>query len=230
MLPPRYNFAALNALSLGDTGRFVFLEGWGLSALTSILAQEAALEFWANDQYPLSQVERDDLENKLATTLGALMRSQTGLIFPICTAAIPQGTLICDGAAYTRADYPILYAALDAAYIIDANNFRVPDMRDKFALGAGPLHAAASTGGASSVTQSIAQMPTHSHSSAPHSHSEAAAAPTAILIGAGVPAPSAIPAIGVTGLTSVSISNEGGGGAMDIMPPYTALIWVVVAV
>jgi len=219
----------MNALSLNDGGRFLYLDAWGIGACLSILAHEAALGNWTNGQYPLSQAEIDDLENKLATLMGGIMASIVGMVVPIATAAIPRGMLLCDGSTHLRIDFPNLYAALESAFIIDANSFAIPDMRDRFVLGAGPSHAAADSGGNFSVTQTIAQMPVHSHSSAPHSHSEVVAAPTAILIGAGVPAPSAIPAIGVTGLTSISISNEGGGGSMDVTNPYIALRWAIVA-
>lgn len=229
MSPPRYSYAAMNALSQNDGGHFLYLDAWGVGACLSILAHEAALENWTNGQYPLSQAEIDDLENKLATLMGGIMASTVGIITPIATAAIPRGMLLCDGSTYLRADYPNLYAAIAAAFIIDANSFVVPDMRDRFVLGVGPAHAVADMGGNFSITQTIAQMPSHSHSSAPHSHSEVVAAPTAILIGAGVPAPSAIPAFGATGLTSVSISSEGGGAAMTVTNPYIALRWAIVA-
>jgi len=229
VFPPRYSYLAMNALSLNDGGRFLYLDSWGVGACLSILAHESALENWTNGQYPLSQAEIDDLENKLATLMGGIMASIVGLITPIATAAVPRGMLLCDGSTYLRADYPNLYAAIAAPFIIDADSFVVPDMRDRFVMGAGPSHTVADTGGNFSITQTIAQMPIHSHSSAPHSHSEVIAAPTAILIGAGVPAPSAIPAIGATGLTSVSISNEGGGGNMDVTNPYIALRFAIIA-
>jgi len=219
----------MNALSQDDGGRFLYLDAWGVGACLSILAHEAAPENWTNGQYPLSQTEIDDLENKLATLMGGIMASIVGIVVPIATAAIPRGMLLCDGSTHLRIDFPNLYAAIEAVFIVDADSFVTPDMRDRFVMGAGPAHAVADTGGNFSITQTIAQMPIHSHSSAPHSHSEVIAAPTAILIGAGVPAPSAIPSVGVTGLTSVAIANEGGGGSMDVTNPYIALRWAIVA-
>jgi len=226
---PRYSYQAINALASNDTGHFVFLDAWSISLLDSMLSQERSLWLWANDQNPLSESEIDDLDNKLSTAQGQLMQPLVGLIMPVCTDALPEGTLLCDGATYARSDYPNLYDAIDPGYHIDADTFVVPDLQDRFVLGAGPGHAAASTGGSFSHVQSYGEMAAHSHSSTPHSHTEITALPTPITIGAGVPAPSAIPGAGLTGATTVSISTEGNSDPMDITPPFLALRYVVVA-
>lgn len=194
-----------------------------------MLSQNRALWFWANDQNPLDQTEIDDLDNKLSTAQGQLMQSLVGLIMPVCTTALPEGTLLCDGSIYARVDYPNLYDALDAAYIIDSDTFRVPDMSDRFIIGPGSAHAVNDVGGSLSHTQTLGEMASHSHSSIPHSHSEIIAGPTLITIGPGAPAPSAVPGAGITGATAVSISTEGNSDPMDITPPFIALRYVVVA-
>lgn len=229
MTAPRYSYQAINALSSGDTGHFVFLDSWTISLLDSMLSQNMPLYFWMNDQNPLSETEIDDLDNRLATAGGQLMQSMVGLIMPVCTEDLPEGTLLCDGSTYLRADYPNLYDAIAVGLHIDADSFVVPDLRDRFVLAAGPDHAAFTNGGSFEHTQTLAELAPHSHTSPPHSHTESAAAPTAIAIGPGVPAPSALPAGSVTGATSVSIDSAGGGSAMDITPPFYALKYVVVA-
>jgi microcystin-dependent protein len=55
-------------------------------------------------------------------------------------SAIPEGWSLCDGTSGT------------------------PDLRDKFIVGAGNSYSVGATGGAASVTLSVAQMPSHSHS------------------------------------------------------------------
>lgn len=193
-----------------------------------MLSQNRALWFWANDQNPLDQSEIDDLDNKLSTAQGQLMQMLVGFIMPVCTAALPEGTLLCDGATYARADYPNLYDALDAAYIVDADTFVVPDLQDRFVMGAG-THTVNSTGGSFSHTQTTGELAAHSHSSAPHSHSEITATPIFVTVGLEVPVPAAVPGVGITGATTVSISTEGSGEPMDITPPFLALRYVVVA-
>ncbi len=228
MHAPRYSYQAINDLSLGDTGHFVFLDAWSISLLGSMLSQERPLWLWANNQFPLTEAEIDDLDNKLSTAQGQLMQSLVGLIIPCATATVPPGTLLCDGAAYLRADYPNLYDALDPAFIVDADNFIVPDLQDRFIVGAGEREIG-EVGGSDEITQTVDQMPAHIHTSPPHVHTEVAAAPTVVNGGVEAPASSASPFTTTTGATAVTIDSTGGGQPMTITPPFQALRYVVVA-
>lgn len=193
-----------------------------------------------------------------------------GAIVAVATETAPEGTLLCDGSAYARADYPRLYAALPPALIVDADTFTVPDLRDRFILGAGttPAH---DTGGAATVTLTVEQLPRHTHTANPHTHTanphthgndphthtdsghthgESVAAPSAGEIGPGVPFAYAIPAAGVTGPgfasitpsvvtvlpetvtlneTTVTVNDAGDSEAHNNMPPFYALVYVIVA-
>lgn len=229
MPAPRYSYEAINQLAQGDTGHFVFLDSWTISLLDSMLSQNMPLWFWMNEQHPLSEAEIDDLDNRLATAGGQLMQSMVGLIMPVCTDALPEGTLLCDGSTHLRSDYPNLYDAIAPGLRIDADSFIAPDLRDRFILGAGPDNPAYNIGGSATVTQTVDQMPSHIHTSPPHAHSESAAAPSTVTVGLELPVPAAIPAGSVTGATAVSIDAAGGGQPMDIMPPFYALKYVVVA-
>lgn len=226
---PRYSYSAINDLSLGDTGHFFFLDAWTVSLLGSMLAQERPFYLWENDQYPLTPSERNDLDNKLSTAQGQLMQPLVGLIMPVCTAALPQGTLLCDGSTYLRADYPNLYDALDLVYIIDPDTFMVPDLSDRFVMASGPLHAANTSGGSATTTLTVDQLPAHTHTTQPHTHTEVTAVPTPIAIGAGVPAASAVPGAGITGPGTVIVDPTGNSQPIDLNPPYFALRYVVVA-
>lgn len=68
--------------------------------------------------------------------------------------------LVCDGSTYLRVDYPDLYAVLDPAYILDADNFVVPDLMDRFALGSDTTGI---EGGLDEITLTVAQLPAHAH-------------------------------------------------------------------
>jgi len=226
---PMYSYTALNALASNDTGHFVYLDAWSANACLSILEQASPLWNWMNDQHPLTPSEIDDLDAKLAEVQFSLMNPLTGLIMPICTAGVPQGMLLCDGATYQRVDYPLLYDKIELYYIIDADSFRVPDLQDKFVLGAGPLHPDGTAGGAAEHTMTIDELVSHSHDNAPHVHSEITAVPVIINGGVEAPASAAQPAAGTTGATSIVIDNTGGGQPMDIMPPFYSLRYAVVA-
>lgn len=49
--------------------------------------------------------------------------------------ACPDYALVCDGTTYLKVDYPELWAVIDAAYEVDEDNFRVPDLIARFPLG-----------------------------------------------------------------------------------------------
>lgn len=229
MNTPLYSFEALNTLALSDTGHFVYLDAWSISALASIFAQAMPLYFWMNNQNPLDETQVDDLMAKQAKTLGQLMHPIVGLIMPVCTASLPDGTLLCDGATYSRSDYPNLYDALDTFYHIDADSFNVPDLRGKFVLGPDTSHPVNTDGGSFEHTQTLSELAAHSHTSPPHTHTEVTAIGTVVSIGLEPPVPAALPSAGLTGATSVSIDSAGSSAPMNITPPFVALRYVVVA-
>ncbi len=92
-----------------------------------------------------------------------------GMIVSSGRADAPDGWLACDGAAYQIVQYPALYNAIGAVFGDDGEGtFRVPDLRGRAMIGAGPGagltdRTLASTGGAETHELSRAEMPTHSH-------------------------------------------------------------------
>ncbi len=139
-------------------------------------------------------------------------------IFPTAGATIPPHCLECDGNAYLRVDYPALYAALDSAFIVDADNFLVPDLRGNVPLGAdSPAYASypvGALGGETDHVLTVAELASHTHTDSGHAHAEGTTIPTAITIGAGAPAPAAVGTIGIT-------SNN--------LQPYIALRYAIVS-
>lgn len=88
-------------------------------------------------------------------------------LWPVATA--PEGYLICDGSTLNKVDYPVLYDVLGSDYQIDADTFRLPDMRGRVAIGAGSFDGTNTftlnaTGGNYNVTLAEANLPSHSHS------------------------------------------------------------------
>jgi microcystin-dependent protein len=184
-----------------------------------------------------------------------------GSIFPYATTNPPSHCLPCDGAIYSRLDYPSLYAALDAAFIVDADTFKVPNLVNNFPFGASlnPMdpYQVGDIGGATEHTLTVAEIPAHthtgiphghttiphSHSTLPHTHSEITALPIITTIGVEAPEPSAVPSVGLTGASGVtvfdsgvtvtdgtaSVQNAGGGNAHNTMPPYIALKYCIVS-
>lgn len=150
-----------------------------------------------------------------------------GTILPYATQQAPAHTIPCDGAIYQRVDYPLLYAALNSAFIIDADTFKTPDLIGKFPLGAtlapGSDYPVGTSGGETEHTLTVSEMPVHSHSTNPHNHGETGAIPTVINGGLEAPASAATPTSLITGLSGVTVNNAGGDGAHNNMPPFTAI-------
>lgn len=167
------------------------------------------------------------IEDLVSNIMFQITHPLIGTIFPYVTTDPPPYTLPCDGSVYLRADYPQLYLQLDDAFIIDADSFFVPDLRERTLFGVGGAFAMGDTGGEQTVTLTVDQIPAHSHSNSPHSHSEIAAVTTLINGGLEAPASAAVPAASTTGLASVTIDDTGGGEAHNNMPPYLALKYCI---
>jgi microcystin-dependent protein len=62
-----------------------------------------------------------------------------GMIFPYAGATAPTGFLLCDGAAVSRTTYADLFALIGTTYGAGdgSTTFNVPDLRGRFAIGAG---------------------------------------------------------------------------------------------
>lgn len=94
-----------------------------------------------------------------------------GTLVPFAAAAAPGGWLLCDGASFLNATFPLLAAVLNDVYGGDGGtNTNVPDMRGVFAFGkpdAGEGSSLADTGGALDHTHTQAA---HTHAEQTHSH------------------------------------------------------------
>lgn len=89
-----------------------------------------------------------------------------GAITQFAGASAPAGWLLCSGQAVSRTTYAALFAVIGTTYGPGdgSTTFNLPDLRDKFPIGknAGTL---GSTGGSSTKTLTIANLPAHTHGS-----------------------------------------------------------------
>lgn len=158
------------------------------------------------------------------------MSGLIGVILPHVMASLTGLQMLpCEGSTYNRVDYPLLYEAIDAEFIIDADTFRVPDLRDKFPLAAGDNFPIGTEGGEETHVLSVAELASHSHNSSPHAHSEITAIPSLADLGTGAPVPSATVGAGLTGFETVSIDSTGASEPHNNMPPFVAIRWAIVA-
>lgn len=128
----------------------------------------------------------------------------------------PDFALWCEGQQVAQADYPELYAALgDTWGSADSGYFRLPDLRDCFALGSSGgtagSYALGDTGGAETHTLAESEMPNHKHVTTLGAQLAQLGAGSGVLSYLPVPPYMA------------NTSYVGGGGAHNNMPPYATL-------
>jgi hypothetical protein len=78
---------------------------------------------------------------------------------------IPNGYALCDGRELSRVDYPELFSLLTITFGggNGTTTFNIPDLRDRFVVGAGSTYTRNSKGGANEIALSVAQLPSHDH-------------------------------------------------------------------
>ena len=86
-------------------------------------------------------------------------------------AAPPTNWLICDGSSRDTTAYATLFALLGYTYGGSGPNFNLPNLTNRFPMGAGTL---AATGGAATVTLDATMIPAHSHTATQAAHGHAA--------------------------------------------------------
>jgi len=87
-----------------------------------------------------------------------------GVIMDYAGSSVPSGWLLCNGASVSSATYPALYAAIGHTYGGSGSSFNLPDARNKMVIGAGSSYGLGNTGGSSTSSLSISNMPSHNHS------------------------------------------------------------------
>lgn len=157
----------------------------------------------------------------------------------------PSGWLICDGSTLPIQGNEALYTLLGTTYGGDGRTtFALPDLREKVVVGNGQLgttnYVTGSTGGANTVTLTIANMPPHNHTLNAYADTATTASPTgtnilAVSVPQGATYTSAklyatLPA-GTTEpdspLDTVAVSSSGGSTPHDNLMPYLTINYII---
>ena len=126
----------------------------------------------------------------------------------------PEGWLLCNGGSFSRTTYPKLYEVLSST--------SVPDLRDKFIVGAGSDYSVGDTGGEKSHTLTEDEIPSHDHSLSLSGKVLSGSGEWNFYYGDENVYQS-------TELSSVTTSSVGGGNAHENRPPYYALTFIIKA-
>jgi len=116
----------------------------------------------------ISDVEWDTISAYVDGLLYEAKTPMIGYIVAYMTADPPANVLPCDGSNYLRDDFPELYEALDAVYIVDADHFTVPDLRGRTIIGVGSgagltSRSTGDSGGEESHTLTTGELASHTH-------------------------------------------------------------------
>lgn len=103
-----------------------------------------------------------------------------GSIIAYTGVSVPNGYLVCDGSAVSRTTYADLFDIIGVTYGPGdgTSTFNLPDLTGRVALGESVAHTMASNGGATSVTLTTDQIPSHAHVIPSHGHANTITAKT----------------------------------------------------
>lgn len=143
-------------------------------------------------------------------------------------ADIPTGWLLCDGSAVSRTTYAQLFAVLDTEYGVGdgSGTFNVPNFvtSNKFPRAATNDAGRGTTGGSSTHTLTLSEIPVHNHS---HSHTYTQSSNTSGPIYSSPSSSGGFNAGGSTSNTSNDSTNAGGGAAHENKPPFLDVHFII---
>jgi len=211
----RFQWDEIQALSNPETN-IIALTHVGAILLYACAAWYDNRRLWFVGDEPVNDSDWDEISKTIGLMEQQLMSGLVGVILPHVMGSLTGLAMLpCDGASYAREDWPLLYEAIDPIYRVDSDNFRVPDLRERFPYGQGGGLDLDDFGGETEHTLSLDEMPAHNHS-------EITAVPAVAGIGVDAPVPSATVSAGVTG-------SAGLGQSHNNMPPYRVLRFAIVA-
>lgn len=214
--------------------RLLFInQRWMLDAVVAALSTLTYPNNW-NEVGEFTPDEASSLAIKMVEDFEPMGRA--GWIIPFGGSAVPDNALACDGASYLRSAYPYLFAAIGTAWgSADSTHFNVPDLRGRAPVGSGSgsgltTRTLAQTFGEETHVLTTAELANHSHVDSGHNHSEITATPSVGAAITGVPVPSAIPGIGVTGTGFASLTTTGSDAAHNNMQPSAVANFIILII
>lgn len=170
-------------------------------------------------------------------TIAQGIRTALEKAIPVGTIAMygadrdPEGWMRCDGRLLDRNAYAKLFATIGTAYgSTSTSNFRLPDIRDRSAVGTGNSYRLGDKGGSGSVTLTLNQIPAHTHEiGESEDQTRRFQARTANQdIGIGTSGYTYLTSTGNNGGGRSPIATSvGGGQPVDVRSPYISLPYII---
>jgi microcystin-dependent protein len=158
-------------------------------------------------------------------------------------AAVASGWLLCDGAAYPRAEYAALFSTIGTTWGAGdgSSTFNVPDLRGRAPVGQGTgtgltARTVGAKGGEEAHTLATAELPAHSHplTDPGHAHLIRGYAPEPPPPAGGVWASpnSTVGALrdvvsAYTEKAGITMGNTGSGTAHNVMQPFAVVAYLI---
>lgn len=175
---------------------------------------------WRSDGDKLDDSQWDTALDMVDDAIRELIQTMlSGMVLLWTTNDIPDGFLLCDGAAVSRTDYAQLFNVLGTIYGNGdgTTTFNLPDLTGRVAVGRdasqGEFSGLNQSGGETDVSLNMNEMPRHRHS-------EVTAIDVPVIFGELLPGTAAVAASGST-------SFEGNGNAHNNLQPYRVLNYII---
>lgn len=149
----------------------------------------------------------------------------------------PSGWALCNGQMMSVSNYQALYSILGTSYGGNGSStFALPNLCGRVPMGAGQgsglsNYALGSTGGSSTITYTVANLPAHSHTITINGSADAANSDTPkgalpATTGSNSYATSANGSM-ASGTLSVTVGADGGNAPQNNMQPYLGLSYII---
>lgn len=170
----------------------------------------------------------------------------SGTIAAFGGGTAPGGWFPCDGSAQSRSVYANLFAAIGTNWGNGdgTGTFNLPDLRNRFIVGAGLIYNLAQLGGAANQSLSVSNLPSHNHgiidpghvhmiTDPEHHHTSATPASNGTAGAGAVGATAGNTGDSPTGITinraetGIMTQDTGNGDSFPILPPYGAVFYMI---